>query len=244
MMAYQTDSAKSRMPGAAFAPAARPRTRPGSGTPGVMHDFGRIRIHDAGGQTLADSSQCASGRLGKNGETGCDVGAGKPVTTIHEPPECYRPCVERHEAVHARDITSCCTRAGTAYRAAASDEARTAVEDKFAKWIKEDNEAYLECRGYTESAKCAQEYLDKNCGARKQDADTSETAPIMDEAPESSLTTPGTALAEEQVDAGTKKEAPGPEECCPKVRCYGRVSQGRADNICSDAPKTLTKCPF
>src|SRR5579864_8263636 len=171
MIGYQMETARTKLPGAAFAPPLRSRARHESGVPGVMHDFGRMSVHAPGrGATLADDSACASGRFGKNGETGCDVTTGKPVTTIHEPPACYRHCVARHEAVHAKDITPCCTRANAAYKAAQSDDAKTAVEEKFAKWIKVDNVDFLECRAYTESAKCGQEYLDQNCGAKKQEA--------------------------------------------------------------------------
>jgi hypothetical protein len=251
MMDYRTETSRVRLPGAAFAPPMRSHARRGYGVPGVMHDFGRMSVHPPGrGATLADSSACAGGSFGKNGETGCDVTTGSTVTTIHQPPACYRHCVERHEAVHARDITPCCTRANAAHRAAKSEDAKTAVQDKFAKWIKEDNVDYLECRGYTESAKCGQEYLDKNCGAKKQDAGVSEGISPVEEKPETSLAAvsggqpvaPAGTLAEDGQDAGTKE--PGPEECCPKIRCYWRVSQGRADNVCGDAPKTLTRCPL
>ncbi len=240
----------------------------------AMHDFSRISVHVPGERTqLHDDSACASGRFGKNGGTGCDASTGKTVTTIYDPPPCYRHCVERHEAVHARDIAPCCARANLAYKAAKSDDDRQAVQDKFDHWML-SNQDFLECRAYTESAKCGQEYVDKNCGPKKQDAgsprDVSgvETVPPLSLEPfgssqaisgpdtnEAIAPARGGMLAEDKPDAGAGSPAPtekpdagagtpGPEQCCPQMRCYWRVSLGRADNVCKDAPKALGRCPF
>ena len=269
------DTVKRRLPGGAFVPPSTSRASREKRMPGLLHDFARLNIHPPSPRaTLAESSACASGRFGVNGETGCDVSTGKTVTTIHEPPPCYRHCVERHEAVHARDIAPCCTRANAAYKAAKTDDAKSAVEDKFAKWIKEDNVDWLECRGYTESAKCADEYVKKNCGAKKQEANAGEGVSGLEKNPPVSLTPisaghPERAqpyggpdgqeamhgLAEDKPDSGagtpapTDKPdggaaAPSPEQCCPQLMCYWRVSQGRADNVCGRAPKALTRCPL
>jgi hypothetical protein len=278
MSQYQFGTEKKRMPAVAAAPAAfrrggqmiRARSRNHDWLPaGAIHDFGRISIHAPGSRAeLADDSACASGRFGKNGGTGCDTSTGKTVTNIYDPPACYRHCVERHEATHARDITPCCTRANTAYKAAKSDDDKQTVQDKFDKWML-SNQDWLECRAYTESAKCGKEYVDKNCGGKKQDAGSSrsvsgpEAQPTVSLEPQgASRTAPrsgeeeevapakGSMLAEDKPDTGAKEkpdagaEAPGPEQCCPKLLCYWRISQGRADNVCPDAPKTLSRCPF
>lgn len=261
-MIFYQNIARPKLPGTAFAPA-RSRARREGAVAVPTHDFASVPIH-APASTLTDSSACSSGRFGVNGETGCDLSTGKTLTTMHEPPACYRHCVERHEAVHARDIAPCCARAGAAYKTAKTDDAKSAIEDKFVKWMKEENVDWLECRGYTESAKCGQEYVNQNCGAKKQEADTA-GSPAVENNPPVSLTQPGgtqpyigpdarevtRGLAEDKPDAGpgtpaptdAGKETPGPEQCCLQLQCYARVSQGRADNVCGRAAKALTGCP-
>jgi len=234
----------------------------------AMHDFSRIAVHaPATRADLRDDTACASGRFGKNGGTGCDASTGKTVTNIYDPPPCYRHCVVRHEAVHARDIKPCCARAGVAYKAAKSDDARQAVQDKFDKWML-SNEDYLECRAYTESAKCGQQSHEETCVKKKQDAGATSDLPRAEAKPPVSLE-PGeqrgnpammdpasaageTQLAEDKPDAGVagkdKPDAggpgPGSEQCCPALRCYWRVSAGRANNVCDRAPKALSQCPW
>lgn len=242
---------------------------------GVMHDFSRISVHPPRiGATLADVSACASDRYGVNGETGCDTSTGTTVTTIHDPPACYRHCVDRHEAVHARDIGPCCKRANVASKTAKSDDDKQAVQDKFEKWLTVDsNVDWLECRAYKESAKCGREYLNKNCGYSIEEGapqsasgqgdkpsfsqalqGPGEPTPMAAEGEPTSFASNG-MLAEDKLDGGeggpaptdkldAGKEAPGPEKCCPIMLCYWRVSQGRADNVCGRAPKGLTPCPF
>jgi hypothetical protein len=149
MTAHAMETAGKRLQCAAISPAARSRAaafhrgpaldahKAEGRTPSTfMHNFGRVSVHVPElGAELADDSACASGRFGKNGGTGCDASAGKTVTTIYDPPACYRHCVERHEAVHARDIAPCCTRANSAYKAAKSDDDRQKVQDKFDQWM-------------------------------------------------------------------------------------------------------------
>jgi len=253
-----------------FAPASHLRSSQHNRFPAaVMHDFARMSVHVPGQRTeLADDSACASGKAGKNGGTGCDASTGKTFSNIYDPPACYRHCVVRHEAKHAADIAPCCTRANVAHKAAKSDDAKQAVQDKFDQWML-SNQDWLECRAYTESARCGQEYMEKNCGGKKQDAGTSESATAPEAEPTVSLEPLGTRrtaptgnqsqdvtpanntmLAEDKPDGGpggkpdAGTEPPGPEKCCPQLRCYWRVSQGRADTVCQDAPKTLGKCPF
>ena len=240
---------------------------------GVMHDFGRISVHAPGqGAELADDSACASGRVGMNGGTGCDTSTGKTVTNIYDPPACYRHCVERHEAVHARDIAPCCTRANTAYKAAKSDADKQVVQDKFDRWML-SNQHWLECRAYTESAKCGQEYVENNCRPKKEDAGTRKDVSGLEPQPPVSLEPQGASQRAPQVGNGgpvapqqesmlaedkpggagspaptDKPDAgaatPGPEQCCRVLMCYWRVSQNRADYVCKDAPKALSRCPF
>jgi hypothetical protein len=234
----------------------RGKRPPGSAVP--LHDFGRISVHAPGEihSILADN-ECAGGRFGKNGETGCDASTGKPYTIIHDPPACYRACVERHEAVHRKDLDPCCQRAGTAYKAAKNDEEKKRVQDKFDNWMKtEQNEHFLECRAYAESARCGNEYMDKNCGPKRSEG-SPQGSVLGEEGPalllpgeggdsvETSLVSPPGRLGEEKLDEG--KRASTPEECCKKVKCYARISGGRHDTECDEhegAKKLLTPCPF
>jgi hypothetical protein len=238
----------------------------------AAHDFGSIRVHPpASAARLADDAPCASGRVGMNGGTGCDASTGKTVTTIYDPPECYRHCVVKHEAVHAHDIAPCCARSNAAYKAAKSDDDRQAVQDKFNQWML-NNRDWLECRAYTESAKCGKAYVDQNCGSKKQGAASSPDLPGREPEPPVSLQPleagqpgqppggeptagPHNMVADSVPDgagasktpgnaAGGDAGAPGPEDCCPKLLCYWRVSQGRSDNVCGGAPKALSRCPF
>jgi hypothetical protein len=287
MMAQYCENARKELRSPAVMPPLRARTSAFRQDPradvrhhsesvsgSVMHDFSQIRVHLPSGRAeLHDDSACASGRFGKNGGTGCDASTGKTVTTIYDPPPCYRHCVERHEAVHARDIAPCCTRANVAYKAAKSDDDRQAVQDKFDNWML-SNEDWLECRAYTESAKCGKEYVDQNCGRKKQDAGAPQDVSGVEAAPPVSLEPFGASqskaipaagetiapmrggmLAEDKPDGGAgspgpteKPDAgagtPGPEQCCRQLLCYWRISQGRADNVCQRAPKALSRCPF
>jgi len=235
-----------------------------------MHDFSRVAVHPPANRSeLADDTTCASGRVGANGGTGCNASTGATVTNIYDPPPCYRHCVVRHEAVHARDIAPCCTRANTAYKAAKTDEARKAAQDKFDNWML-SNQDWLECRAYTESARCGEQSHQETCvkgkkpdaGATSDLAPSEATPPVSLEPHEqrgnpAMMTGPDSApgesrLAEDKVDGGAagggKSDAgtpsPNPEQCCAALRCYWRVSAGRAANVCDGAPKTLSRCPF
>jgi hypothetical protein len=279
MTSHQFATASPKLPSPAPFALCRPRvptlhnyvSRPFALPAQAAHDFGRIRVHPPGVARLADDTPCASGRFGMNGGTGCDASTGKSVTTIYNPPPCYRHCVERHEAVHARDIAPCCARSNAAYKAAKSDDERDAVQDKINRWVS-SNEDFLECRAYTESAKCGREYADQNCGAKKQEAGSSADQPIRAGEPPVSVqpveagqpgqpaaggelaASPQGMLAEAGQtsgagsktpgDTGAGATAPGPEQCCAVLKCYWRVSQGRADNVCGRAPRALTRCPF
>jgi hypothetical protein len=158
--------------------------------------------------------------------------------------------VERHEAVHAKDLASCCARAHKAHERAKTDEAKQRVQDKFNSWVL-DNEDFLECRAYAESAKCGQQYLDEHCGAKKeQDAGVDTTEEDRTELV--SLRTDGQGGGAGAMDADETlaqeaehlDEAPDPKLCCEQMKRYRRVMAGRRDTVCERAKKTLGACPF
>ena len=225
-------------------------------------DFSSLPVYGNGAaQRGIRLYECAIGSAGAgcagklfqqtNGDTGCDVSAGTPSTTLHDPPACYRECVVRHEQVHATDIAPCCKKANVKYAAAKTDEDKQAVQDKFNQWML-DNVDYLECRAYAESARCGTELADKSCGTKK----SAETESPAVESPEDkteavSLDTGNTAppsgestdsVAEDEVpaDAGTMDNS----ACCSQLKNYARISAGRRDTVCGRAKKSLTACPF
>ncbi len=100
---------------------------------------------------------------GANGETTCTLPGGTPTTTIFNA-ACSKPCTERHEGVHRADIATCCTAAGTAYAAAATAAAKSAVSSRFFGWMGA-NVPWFECRAYAESVTCADGMISaKHCG--------------------------------------------------------------------------------
>lgn len=203
------------------------------------------------------ASDCANDRRpvgilhqSANGETGCDVSVGTPSTTMHNPPPCYRACVERHEKVHAADIAPCCKKASAAYKQAKTNNDKTKIQDTFNQWIK-SNEDWFECRAYAESAHCAQEFLDAHCGTKSL-ADESESAsddatgrePLVSVISMPSTLGPELDQDNAVLEEGESDEPPAPETCCPQMRTYRRVSAGRRDTVCERANKLLTSCPW
>ena len=196
-----------------------------------------------------DRRQVGTLHQSANGETGCDVSVGTPSTTMHDPPPCYRACVERHEKVHAKDIAPCCKKANAAYKQAKTDD-KARIQDQFNQWI-EANVDWLECRAYAESALCAQEFLDAHCGTKSLAEESEPTSD--DETDRDSLvsvvpmpSTLGPELAPDNVvlEEGESDEPPAPETCCPQMKTYRRVSAGRRDTVCGRANKVSTACPW
>jgi hypothetical protein len=104
-----------------------------------------------------------------NGETSCSFPDGTPSTNVSNA-TCSRTCTVEHEAVHATDITPCCTAAGTAHRAAANEAAKRAVETSFVRWLNA-NRSWFECRAYATSVTCAdREIAAKKCGTPEMKA--------------------------------------------------------------------------
>lgn len=222
--------------------------------PRFGHDFSQVKVQ---GTHLREVNPCVQKLYQRaSGETGCDVSIGTPSTTLHDPPACYRECVARHEKVHAHDISPCCKRANRAYKAAKNDGEKEKLQEKFNRWI-EANEDWLECRAYAESARCGKELVDKNCTPKKSQAEAISGSDLSDEEmmPLVSLDTgpqtaransKNTSLAEGKEGEGKEKPSPkpSPEVCCPSVRRYRRVSEGRRDTVCGRAKKNLSPCPF
>jgi hypothetical protein len=226
--------------------------------PRLGHDFSRIPMNVPAGSFMFLPEFGSFHRLhqGKAGETGCDVSVGKPQSDLHSPSPCYAACTARHEALHVTDLTPCCTKANAKYKAATTDEQKTAVQDKMNQWSIA-NQDYLECRAYGESVRCAKEFLAAHCAGPKSDGPTN---------PSSGAQTPGApnpqsaAAGQDQQSPGTSagdnlQEGPAPDNnpsappanpeiCCSTVKEYARVQGLRRDNFCSTAGKGLTNCPF
>jgi hypothetical protein len=227
--------------------------------PRFGHNFSRIGVNAHLGSSVRLPEFSSSHRLyqGNAGETGCDVSVGKPQSELHSPSPCYAACTARHEALHVTDLTPCCAKANQKYKAATSDEQKTAVQEKMNDWSLA-NQDYLECRAYGESVRCAKEFLAAHC------ASTNAETP---DGPSSSAQTPAAATpsspaqssGQDQASPGLASERlpeaapldnkpadtpPNPEICCSTVKEYARVQGLRRDNFCSTAKKGLTNCPF
>ena len=122
----------------------------------LQRSTARLREEDEGDTDTDPDSEF----LYQNGTTTCSLPGGTPSTVINNT-NCSRPCTVRHEGVHAADIGPCCARAGAAFDAAASDADRASVRSRFFAWLS-GNRTWFECRGYTESVKCADEMLTAN----------------------------------------------------------------------------------
>lgn len=223
------------------------------------HDFGRIRVSAAPGSffRLPEFGYIQPLYQGNAGETGCDVSNGTPQAELHSPSLCYRDCTARHEALHVTDLTPCCKSANQAYKAAPTDEKKTAVQEKMNKWSLA-NRDYLECRAYGESVRCAKEFLAAHCGAPKSAANDGPSSNT--EAPATTANNQSQASRQDQqspqmlasekmpeataLDKDPSAPPPNPEICCSTVKEYARVQGLRRDNLCSTAGKGLTNCPF
>ncbi len=225
----------------------------------IDHIAGLLGAVPEGHALALREARAGAGTLcqGTNGNTGCDVSVGTPATTIHQPSLCTRACVERHEAVHAADLGPCCQKANKAYNAAKTDSDKENVQNKFNTWVV-NNTDWFECRGYSESARCAKELLDQKCSSEQSQAESGTSLSDEESTPVVSLITiphesereasaEGYELATEETspavlqdDAVTADTPP----CCATLKDYHRISSARRDNICGRGKKTLGPCPF
>jgi hypothetical protein len=227
--------------------------------PRFGHRFSRIRVNAPRGSSVRLPEFGSLHRLyqGNAGETGCDVSVGKPQSELHSPSPCYAACTARHEALHVTDLTPCCAKANQKYKAATTDEQKTAVQDKMNDWSLA-NQDYLECRAYGESVRCAREFLAAHCAssnaetpdgpsssAQTQAAATPNAAAPSSGQDQASPESAGERLPEAApLDNKPADTPPNPEICCSTVKEYARVQGLRRDNFCSTAKKGLTNCPF
>jgi hypothetical protein len=223
----------------------------------IPYNFRDIKIHPH--ELARITARALPARLSEteNGDTSCDVSNGIPDITLNKPSICNRDCTARHEAVHKKDISSCCSKAHTAWTNA-KDDKKDAVQDKMNKWV-EENRYWLECRAYAESVKCATEWLAANCGSKRTDATEGAPVPaategmgdfLINDVPASvdQDIVSASALAEEKSGGPEKpvQDEPkiDPARCCDTVRDYRFHAKARGDAYCKDAKKNLTPCPF
>ncbi len=227
----------------------------------MAHAFGQVRVRGPAefAARLPELGYPVRLHQSTSGETGCDVSVGTPNASIHSLSPCTKPCTERHEAVHVRDLSPCCKAANKAYTAAKTDDKKTAVQDKMGQWIL-SNDDYFECRAYGESVRCAEEFQAAHCDTPKSTGSTG--SPPAGERQDGAAmpNVPSTAAANGQSSNGalvneTLLEAtpsddkpgpapPNPEICCSSVKEYARVFRIRRDIICGTAKKNPTACPF
>jgi hypothetical protein len=227
--------------------------------PRFGHIFSRIGVNAHSGSSVRLPEFSSFHRLhqGRAGETGCDVSVGKPQSELHSPSPCYAACTARHEALHVTDLTPCCAKANQKYKAAATDEQKTAVQDKMNEWSLA-NQDYLECRAYGESVHCAKEFLAAHCATTNTEAPNGPSSSAQTPAA-AAPNAPAQSTGQDQPSPGTASEflpetapldnkpsdtPPNPEICCSTVKEYARVQGLRRDNFCSTAKKGLTNCPF
>ncbi len=94
----------------------------------------------------------------QTGETACDVDTGKATASTANTNECTKDCSMAHEKVHVADISACCAKAHEAKQKATTEEEKNKVHDQMKEWV-DLNRPFLECRGYSESVKCAEKKL-------------------------------------------------------------------------------------
>jgi hypothetical protein len=227
--------------------------------PRFGHDFSRIRVDAPRGSSVRLPEFSGFHRLyqGNAGETGCDVSVGKPQSELHSPSPCYAACTARHEALHVTDLTPCCAKANQKYKAATTDEQKTAVQDKMNEWSLA-NQDYMECRAYGESVRCAKEFLAAHCASPNAESPTGPSSSAQTPAP-ATPNAPAQSTGQDQSSPGSASERlpetapldnkpsdtpPNPEVCCSTVKEYARVQGLRRDNFCGTAKKALTTCPF
>jgi hypothetical protein len=220
---------------------------------GPSHNFADIKVH-------ADTPVTVASRLAEteNGDTSCDVSKGVPDITLNKPSICFKDCTERHEAVHKKDISNCCSKANKAWTNA-KDDKKDDVQEKMNHWV-EANRYWLECRAYAESVKCATEWITANCGSKQSETEGATPAQPavgqgVGDAHANDLwaggdqdSAPSSVLAEEK--SGDEKPADDqpkpvdPARCCPTVVDYRFHARARGEAYCKGANKNLTPCPF
>ncbi len=94
----------------------------------------------------------------QTGETACDVDTGKATASTANTNECTKDCSMAHEKIHVADISACCAKAHEAKQKATTEEEKNKVHDQMKEWV-DLNRPFLECRGYSESVKCAEKKL-------------------------------------------------------------------------------------
>lgn len=138
--------------------------------PRFGHDFSQVRIHaDARDPRETRLPEFGSARRLPQetaGDTYCDVSKGTPTVEIKHKDQCIRECTERHENVHKLDMAPCCKKANKAYEAAKTDERKDQVNKKMNGWV-EDNQDWLQCRGYKETLRCYEQFVAKHCDGKK-----------------------------------------------------------------------------
>jgi len=94
----------------------------------------------------------------QTGETACDTDTGKATASTANANECTKDCSMAHEKIHVADIGECCAKAHVAKLKATTDDEKGKINDQMKDWV-DLNRPFLECRGYTESVKCAEKKL-------------------------------------------------------------------------------------
>jgi hypothetical protein len=163
-----------RLPGQPLDPATRTFFEPRFG-----HDFSQVRVHadahDPREIRLLELGHARRLPQESAGETYCDVSKGTPTVEIKDKDQCTRECTERHENVHKRDMAPCCKKANKAYKAAKTDEEKDQVNKKMNGWL-EDNQDWLQCRGYAETLRCYEQFVAKHCDEKKTAKDPEQEA--------------------------------------------------------------------
>ena len=121
------------------------------------HDFSRVPVHfDGAGQ--AGKAKC---KEFPGGSTDCEIDSstgtptGRVTTKVDETNPCTRPCVEKHEAVHVKQMQKLCPALRDCY--AAADKGKLPVSECFTLAI--GNSARNECEAYNVSVPCVAQRL-------------------------------------------------------------------------------------
>ena len=139
------------------------------------YDFAGIRIHarDGAQSDVAARRGAPAGKCKEfpGGSTDCVIDAatgtptGRVTSRVDETNACTKPCVEKHEAVHVRQLQTLCAAIRDCY--AESDKGKRPATDCFRMAV--GGSAKNECEAYTVSVPCMAERL-KNASECKSAA--------------------------------------------------------------------------
>jgi len=153
-------------PGASAAPPGRDAPSRRGPSVAARHDFAAVRIQLLDAQRPTPTSKPAATdkptcKEFPGGSTDCEINAttgtptGRVTTKVDETNPCTKPCVEKHEAVHVKQMEQLCAALRDCY--ADADKGKRPAGDCFKLAI--GSSAKNECEAYAVSVPCVEQRL-------------------------------------------------------------------------------------